>query len=159
MHISVQLKTGEKILIRTGTKEDLESVFSLVKILAEFEKASEAVNTSPEIYRQDFGEGWFEILIAESEESGIIGMALFYQSYSTWKGKMIYLDDLVIEPNYRSKGIGSILLDALIEEARLRNASILKWQVLDWNEDAIRFYKRKEAIIEDEWLNCKLFLS
>lgn len=158
MHISVQLKTGEKILIRTGTKEDLESVFSLVRVLAEFEKAADAVRTSPEIYLKDFEAGWFETIIAESEKSGVIGMALFYQSYSTWKGKMIYLDDLVIEPQYRSKGIGSILLDALIEESRLRQASILKWQVLDWNEDAIRFYKRKDAIIEDEWLNCKLFL-
>jgi GNAT superfamily N-acetyltransferase len=158
MHISVQLKTGEKILIRTGTKADLESVFSLVNILAEFEKAAEAVKTSPKIYLEDFKAGWFEIIIAESEESGIIGMALFYQSYSTWKGKMIYLDDLVVDPAYRSRGIGSLLLDALIEESRLREASLLKWQVLDWNEDAIRFYKRKDAIIEDEWLNCKLFL-
>ncbi|MBK7428167.1 MAG: GNAT family N-acetyltransferase [Saprospiraceae bacterium] len=158
MHISVQLKSGEKILIRTGSKEDLKSVFSLVNILAEFEKAADAVKTSPEIYLRDFEAGWFEIIIAESEDTGIIGMALFYQSYSTWKGKMIYLDDLVVEPDYRSKGIGSLILDALIEESRLRAASLLKWQVLDWNEDAIRFYKRKDAIIEDDWLNCKLFL-
>ena len=158
MHISVQLKSGEKILIRTESKEDLKSVFSLVNILAEFEKAADAVKTSPEIYLRDFEAGWFEIIIAESEDTGIIGMALFYQSYSTWKGKMIYLDDLVVEPDYRSKGIGSLILDALIEESRLRAASLLKWQVLDWNEDAIRFYKRKDAIIEDDWLNCKLFL-
>lgn len=159
MHISVELKSGEKILIRTGTKEDLGSVFSLVKVLADFEKAADAVQTSPEIYLHDFEKGWFETIIAESEECGIIGMALFFQSYSTWKGKMIYLDDLVIEPAYRSRGIGSILLDALIEESRMRGAFILKWQVLDWNEDAIRFYKRKNVIMEDEWLNCKLFLK
>jgi GNAT superfamily N-acetyltransferase len=158
MQITVQLPSSEKILIRTGIDEDMTAVHALVAVLAEFEKAAKELITDPSVYVTDFQDGWFELIVAESELRGIIGIALFYQSYSTWKGRMIYLDDLVVDPAYRSQGIGTILLDALIEEARSRKASLLKWQVLDWNEDAIRFYKRRNVIMEDEWLNCKLFI-
>ena len=144
--------------IRPGTSEDMASAHALVMELARYENAPEEVVTSPEIFSQDgFGaHAAFQILVAEQEEMGIMGIALYYFGYSTWKGRMIYLDDLVVTESLRGKGIGGKLFDALVEVAGKAGVSQLRWQVLDWNEPAIRFYQKLGAGMDGEWINCSL---
>jgi GNAT superfamily N-acetyltransferase len=85
-------------------------------------------------------------------------MALYYMAYSTWRGKMLYLDDLVVSEAYRRHGIGQLLFDAVLEEGLRRGCRLVKWQVLDWNEPALRFYRKNNAEIETEWWNGKIVL-
>ena len=86
-------------------------------------------------------------------------MAFFYAAYSTWKGKMLYLEDFLITEEYRRQGIGQLLFDAFIEEGKKRGVFLLKWQVLDWNEPALKFYEKNKALIEKNWWNGKLVLK
>lgn len=147
------------ILIRKGNKADLPAILELVKGLAKFEKEPDAVTASLEDYNKAFDSGLIACDVAELEgQDGIIGMTLYYDTFSTWKGLMLYLEDFYVLPEYRSHGVGGMLWDALIQEAQARNCVLLKWQVLDWNKDAIRFYKRKNAIIDQEWCNGRLWL-
>jgi len=147
------------IRIRKGTKADLPAIMELVKGLATFEKEPDAVTASLEDYHKAFDSGLIACDVAELEgHNGIIGMTLYYDSFSTWKGLMLYLEDFYVLPEYRSLGVGGMLWDALLDEARARNCVLLKWQVLNWNEDAIRFYERKNAIIGQEWYNGRLWL-
>ncbi len=145
------------IRVRPALKEDMPAVHKLVRQLAVFEKAEEEFIATVEQYEQDFDEKVFEALVAEVNGE-IRGMALYYLTYSTWKGKMLYLEDFVVEENYRSLGVGQLLFDRVIEEGRNKQCVLLKWQVLDWNKDALRFYERNNAIIEQEWWTGKLFL-
>jgi GNAT superfamily N-acetyltransferase len=110
-----------------------------------------------EEYNKQFEEQLFDILVAE-HNSTIIGMALYYPTFSTWKGKMMYLEDFVVQEAFRKSGVGQLLFDAFLEEAKTQDCKLVKWQVLDWNEPAINFYKKNNATIEDEWLSCKIFL-
>lgn len=144
------------INIRKATSEDLPSIYDLVKSLAIYEKAEGAVTATLEDYQKDFKAGIFQSHVAEIEEK-VIGMVLYYMTYSTWKGRMLYLEDFVVYDEYRRLGIGQLLWNALIEEAKRQDARLLKWQVLDWNEPAINFYKKNKAIIETEWHNGKIF--
>ena len=91
-------------------------------------------------------------------EGRVVGMALYYMAYSTWRGKMLYLDDLVVSEPYRRYGIGQLLFDAVLDEGRRQGCRLLKWQVLDWNEPALRFYRKNNAIIETDWWNGKILL-
>lgn len=141
--------------IRAGTAADLDSALDLVRELARYERAPEEVITSVEVYRRDLEAGWYELVVAEHNAT-IIGIALGHRAYSTWKGRIFYLDDLVVRENWRGKGIGLRLFEAFADLARQRGAGLLKWQVLDWNEPALRFYRRLDARIETEWLNGKL---
>lgn len=145
------------IHIRPATEEDLPAIHQLVLELAEYEKAAHEFTASLEDYRKDFREGVFEALVAEAREE-IAGMALYYMTYSTWKGKMLYLEDFVVRENHRRKGIGDALFDAFLDTAKARGCRLVKWQVLDWNEPAIQFYRKKSATIEQEWWNGKIFL-
>ncbi len=86
-------------------------------------------------------------------------MTLFYMAYSSWKGKMLYLDDFVVTEESRRYGAGQLLFDSFIEEGRSRGCRLVKWQVLDWNEPALNFYRKNEAIIETGWWNGKIFLK
>ena len=95
------------------------------------------------------------MLVAEVDNS-IVGMTLYYDTFSTWKGKMLYLEDFVVKESYRSQGIGDLLFDATLVEAKKRKCLLMKWQVLDWNTEAVKFYKRKQAEIETEWWNGKI---
>lgn len=148
------------ICIRKGNREDIEALHALVRELAVYEKAAHEVATDPDIFRQDWEAGWFDFLVAEDTASGIVtGIALYHRAYSTWKGRMIYLDDLVVREDQRRRGIGDLLLDALIAEARATGAALLKWQVLDWNEPALSFYRRRPVSLDHEWINCKYFLD
>ncbi len=146
------------IVIRKADLDDMEQVWNLVFELAVFEKESEAVITSPEIYKRDFDAGLFEAHVAELDGI-IVGLILYYYSYSTWKGKMLYLDDFVVKSEYRNHKIGSLLFDKLIAIAKKNEVSLIKWQVLDWNIGAINFYKKYNATIESEWYNGKLMVS
>ena len=146
------------IKIRAAVVADMPAVHGLVYELAVYENAPESVTATVADYRKDFEAGIFQVLIAENEEKEVLGMMLYFVAYSTWRGKMVYLDDFVVRENQRGNGIGQLLWNALLVESRRLEARLLKWQVLDWNTPALRFYERAEAIIEKEWWNGKLFL-
>lgn len=147
------------MLIRDAVEKDMPGILSLIKELAAFEKAPEAVIvTVNDLARDGFGsKPLFKAWVAELNGE-IIGMALTYTGYSTWKGKLLYLDDIIVREAARSKGTGRLLLDEVIKYAAKENARVLKWQVLRWNKDAIRFYQRnKNVVFDDEWVDCKLY--
>lgn len=148
-----------KAVIRKGVKDDLPAVHALIRELALFEKAPEQVITSVETMEKDgFGnDPVFRFIVAEADGK-IVGMALFFTKYSTWRGKGLYLDDLIVTEAYRGKGIGQQLLDAVFHEAKSMGAKQIHWQVLDWNTPAIEFYKKVGARIEAEWWDCKVDL-
>ena len=146
-----------KITIRPATEADLPAIHALVYELAVYENAPKALLATLEEYRADFRAGIFESHVAEINGQ-VIGMTLFFMMYSSWKGKMLYLDDFVVTETHRRSGAGQLLFDAFQEEGRRRGCRIVKWQVLDWNEPALRFYAKNEAIIEKDWWNGKKFL-
>ena len=140
--------------IRTGTKEDLPQVLDLIKELAEYEKAPHEVDNTVERMEQDgFGpEKVFDFIVAE-EDGKILALALYYWSYSTWKGRCMYLEDLVVTLQHRRRGIGQLLFAELIQIAKEKDVRRLSWQVLDWNQPAIDFYKYIGAELDPEWIN------
>jgi GNAT superfamily N-acetyltransferase len=144
--------------LRRGVEADLPQVLGLIRELAEYERAPEAVtNTLAAMQRDGFGpEPIFSFFVLEDAEAKIIGLALYYTAYSTWKGRMLYLEDLVVTEAARRGGYGRLLFDTVVAEARATGAVRLKWQVLEWNESAIGFYKKLGANIESEWLNGNL---
>lgn len=146
-------------IIRQGVKADLPQVLDLINELAEYEKEPyEVENTVAQLEEDGFGaQPVFEFFVAEnSENNKIIGLALYFYSYSTWKGKCLYLEDLIVTQAERGKGLGKRLLDAIIMKAKESNCYRVVWQVLDWNEPAIQFYKSLGADIPKEWLTCRL---
>lgn len=144
-------------IIRKGVEADVPEALRLVKELAEYERALDEVEVSiEEMIRDGFGSfPIYEFFVAESDNE-IIGLALFYYKYSTWKGTCIYLDDIVVTEQYRRKGIGKKLFDEVVKVARERKVRKLEWQVLEWNTPAISFYKKIGTTFDDEWINCKL---
>ena len=146
------------MVLRRGVETDLPQVLDLIRELALYERAPEAVtNSLAAMQRDGFGPApIFSFFVLESEAGEIIGLALFYTAYSTWKGRMLYLEDLVVTETARRGGYGRLLFDAVVAEARATGAVRLKWQVLDWNEPAIGFYQKLGATIENEWLNGNL---
>ena len=145
------------IQIRKGTEVDLQAVLDLIVELAIYEKAEDEVENSVEQMREDrFGKDKiFDFFVAE-ENGHIIGTAIYYFRYSTWKGKALFLEDLVISEKHRGKGYGKALLDAIVNQAKLDNCKQVRWQVLDWNTPAIEFYKSIGADLDPEWINCTL---
>ncbi len=143
--------------IRRATLEDLVAIHNLVRELAVYERAEHEFIASVEDYRKDFEAGIFQALVAELPEGGVVGMALYHFAYSTWKGRMMYLEDFVVSEAFRGRGIGRLLFDAFLEEAWAQGCRLVKWQVLDWNKPALNFYQKYGALIEKEWWNGKLF--
>ncbi len=145
------------VTIRPGTKEDVPQTLALIKELAEYEKAKDAVtNTVEDMVRDGFGkQPIFGLLVAEMDEK-VVGIAIYFTKYSTWKGKGIYLDDIIITEAHRGKGIGRLLFERVIRIAKEEHAKGLWWQVLDWNEPAINFYNKFSAELDGEWINGKL---
>ncbi len=143
--------------IRLAKKADLPQILALIKELAEYENGLHEVENTIEMMEADgFGEHpVFRAFVAESDAI-ITGIAIYYFRYSTWKGKCLYLEDLVVSQHQRGTGIGKLLFDRLVREAIDQKCRLLSWQVLDWNEPAINFYKKLEAQFDGEWLNCKL---
>ena len=146
------------ITIRRAMSTDVPHIFRLICELAEYEKAPEEVVTSEAILLRDgFGEHpLFYCYVAEHHDGGIAGMALFYIKYSTWKGPCIFLEDIVVSQHERRGGIGKMLFDAVVDEVQQRGALRMEWQVLDWNEPAIRFYEKYQPEVLTEWLNYRM---
>jgi GNAT superfamily N-acetyltransferase len=155
-----------QIHIRKATAQDCPAIMQLVQELAVYEKEPHAVTVTMEHFIESgFGENpvW-EAFVATSPlpsprggEGDIVGFALYYTRYSTWKGQRMYLEDLLVTDAMRGKGVGKLLFDTLIEECKAKKYSGLVWQVLDWNEPAINFYKKYDAIkFDGEWLNCSM---
>ena len=145
------------IQIYPGTENDLQFVYNLVKQLAVFEKEPDAVTATFEHYLESWHNKEFFTLIAKSNNEPL-GMALYYLTFSTWKGRMLYLEDFFVLEEYRNLGIGSLLFKAFVDEAKNLGCALTKWQVLDWNENAIRFYEKNGATIEKGWWNGKLWV-
>lgn len=145
------------IKIRVGEKSDLPNILNLIKELAEYEKAPAEVEvTVSEMENWGFGPNkLFDFFVAE-KNGMIVGLALFYYKYSTWKGKCLFLEDIIVTKKRRGSGIGKLLFDKIIEVAKKEKVRRLEWQVLDWNEPAIKFYKKYKATLDPEWLNGKL---
>jgi GNAT superfamily N-acetyltransferase len=144
--------------IREGHKEDLPRVLELIRELAEFENAPEQVTLSLEMFQEDgFGPNPVYGFFVAENEMGILGMALFYYRYSTWKGKTLFLEDIIVTLDERGKGIGKALFERVISKAKEENCQRMSWQVLDWNEPAIKFYKKYDAYLDDAWVNCDLY--
>lgn len=145
------------ITIREGKETDLPQTLALIQELAEYEKSPQEVTNNLEMMREDgFGTNpIFKFFVAETEE-GIIGIAIYFTAYSTWKGKTIYLEDLVVTEKYRRYGIGKKLFDAVAKKAEELGAKRFSWQVLEWNEPAIKFYQKAKANLDPEWINCKM---
>jgi GNAT superfamily N-acetyltransferase len=144
--------------IRPAILADMAACVDLVIELAIYERQPEAVTATLADYEQNFLAKTFDVIVVEIDEK-IVGMALFYISWSTWKGRMMYLEDFVVTESARKLGIGQLLFEAFLAKAKAENCVLAKWQVLDWNEPAIRFYEKNQAIIERDWWNGKLFLT
>jgi len=148
------------VIIRKAIKQDCSRLMELVRELAVFERAPEEVTVTLEHFEESgFGitPVWWAF-VAEVDGK-VEGFALYYVRYSTWKGQRMYLEDLLVTDKMRCKGLGKLLFDQLIAEAREKNFSGMVWQVLDWNEPAINFYKKYKAGFDAEWLNCSLKLD
>ena len=147
-----------EINIREAKKEDCIKMMELIRELAVYERAPEEVTVSFEHFVESgFGPSpvWFAI-VAEVEKT-VVGFALYYIRYSTWKGQRMYLEDILVTESFRGKSIGRKLFDELIEICRAKKYSGMVWQVLNWNEPAINFYKKIEGVtFDDEWINCSL---
>ena len=160
--ICVYLTKKMEVIIRKAVQSDCEAIMNLVKELAIYEKEPEAVTVSMEHFvNSGFGENpvWdaFVASPSPSEGGGIIGFALYYIRYSTWKGQRMYLEDFYVTESMRGHGAGKILFDKLIEECKAKKYSGLVWQVLDWNEPAINFYKKYDGVkFDGEWVNCSM---
>jgi len=145
------------IQIRDGTQRDLPRLLELVKELAEYEKALSEVSNTAKLMEQDgFGTNpIFGFFVAEEDEM-ILGISLYYYRYSTWKGKRLYLEDMVVTQSQRGRGIGNLLFERAMKFSLEGNCTGMMWQVLDWNEPAINFYKKYNAKLDREWINCHL---
>ena len=140
------------MIIRKGTPSDMPSVLELIKELATFEKEPDAVVISvDDLIRDGFAENpLFHTFVAEVDDK-IIGIALYYYRYSTWKGKTIHLEDLIVKEDKRGTGAGFALYSEIIAQGKRDNVRRIEWNVLDWNTPAIEFYKKSGAKILDDW--------
>ena len=159
------MKDKRDLQIREAELQDAAQMMDLIKELALFEKSSEQVTVSlPHFVDSGFGEKpvWWAIVAEHTDTvnktKSIIGFALCYVRYSTWKGQRMYLEDIIVTEQWRGKGVGSSLMEALIDVARQKKFTGMMWQVLDWNEPAINFYKKYNAHFDSEWINVSLEL-
>ena len=138
-----------EIKIRVGVKSDLSDILKLIKELAEYEKAPAEVEvTVAEMENWGFGKDkLFDFFVAEKNNI-IVGLALYYYKYSTWKGKCLFLEDIIVTEKMRGEGIGKLLFDKVIEVAKEKKVRRMEWQVLEWNEPAIKFYKKYNATLD-----------
>jgi GNAT superfamily N-acetyltransferase len=145
------------VKLRKAILGDEHAILGLIKELAEYEREPDAVINTAEQLSVDL----FEDNICDSFvlalDGKIIGFALYYTSYSTWRGRCLYLEDFYIQPEYRRMGAGKMLFDRVVEEAKRLGVKRMDWQVLEWNEPAMNFYKKSGAILDPEWVNGRLF--
>ncbi|HWY99297.1 MAG TPA: GNAT family N-acetyltransferase [Bacteroidia bacterium] len=147
-----------KFIIRKAEKKDVPEIFRLIKELAEYEKAPDEVKiTAEELERDGFGpEAVYKAFVADAD-GVILGMALYYIKYSTWKGRCIFLEDIIVSQQYRRYGVGTKLFDEVVKACKEMGLRKMDWQILDWNEPAINFYKKYNTVFSDEWLNGSLY--
>ena len=146
-----------EIKIRKAVRKDCVRMMELIQELATYEKAPDEVTVSLKHFEESgFGPNpvWWAF-VAEAQ-GVVVGMALYYVRYSTWKGQRMYLEDILVTEDMRGQKIGSLLFDALIVEAKANGFNGVNWQVLDWNEPAINFYKKYNANFDPEWVNCSI---
>jgi GNAT superfamily N-acetyltransferase len=146
-----------EIKIRKAVREDCARILELVKELAAFERAPKEVSVSLEHFEiSGFGYKpvWWAFV---AEVDGVVqGFALYYIRFSTWKGQRMYLEDFYVTDEMRGKGLGKLLFEKLIQEAKRRKLNGIQWQVLEWNESAINFYKKYKTAFDSEWVNCAM---
>lgn len=144
--------------IRVADKKDIVNILSLIKELAVFERQPNAVILSEEELEQAlFGENpWVFVYVAEMENK-VVGMALYYYGFSTWKGRSLHLEDLIVNENYRKLGIGRALMNQVIQVAKTEKVERMSWEVLDWNEPAVKFYESLGTEFYKDWWLCRLF--
>ena len=147
----------KNIKIRTSVIDDMPAVHDLIRELAIYEKAEqEHTNTVEQLKLDGFGPNKvFDCIVAEAEGK-VVGFALYYTSYSTWKGQCLYLEDFLVTEKMRGNGIGKLLFDEIISIAKQRKVARFVWQILDWNEPALNFYRKYNADLDDGWVNGKL---
>lgn len=146
-----------EVIIRNGTADDIPQVFNLINELATFEKApNEVTNTTSAMIEDGFGNNPAYFLTVAESENKIVGIAIYYFKYSTWKGKGVFLEDIIVTERFRGNGIGKKLFEAVVTFAYEQNANQVHWQVLDWNAEAIKFYKKYNASFDATWIDCKL---
>jgi GNAT superfamily N-acetyltransferase len=141
--------------VRRATKEDCPRLLELIRELADYERAPDEVSVTLEHFtRSGFGPDpvWWAFVV--DVDGKVEGFALYYIRYSTWKGQRLYLEDLIVTDKMRGKGLGKLLFDRLLEEMKEKNFQGMVWQVLDWNEPAINFYKKYNAAFDAGWVNC-----
>lgn len=144
--------------IRAAKPGDEKAIHALIVELAIYEREPDAViNTAEGLYHDLFVDPICEALVVEDDQHGIVGFALYYTSYSTWKGRCLYLEDFYILPEHRRGGIGTQLFQKVVDIAKSRGVKRMDWQVLEWNEPALHFYKKQEAVLDGEWINGRLF--
>ncbi|MBS1772824.1 MAG: GNAT family N-acetyltransferase [Bacteroidetes bacterium] len=151
---------NNNITIKEATIDDCPRMLELVHELAVFERAPDEVTVTMEHFKESgFGANpvWWA-LVAEVD-GYVVGFALYYVRYSTWKGQRMYLEDILVTEEWRGKGIGQMLMNGLIEAAKQKGFSGMLWQVLDWNEPAINFYKKYNAKFDPEWVNVSIELN
>ena len=145
------------VLVREGKQSDLQSLFNLIRELAIYEKAEHEISNSvAQMAIDGFGEKpVFGFFVAEVDGQ-VVGMAVWYFRFSTWKGRRLWLEDIIGSEPFRGKGIGEKLFDAVMEKSIQENCTGMMWQVLDWNEPSIEFYKRYGSKLDSGWINCQL---
>lgn len=159
---------SSEINIRRAEAADCGRILELVNELAVYEKAAGEVTVSLEHFRESgFGANpvWWAF-VAETSHSGgeseqspgspIVGFALYYIRFSTWKGQTLYLEDILVTEKMRGQNIGTLLFERIVQEAKEKGFTRIAWQVLDWNEPAINFYKKYNATFDNEWVNCTI---
>jgi GNAT superfamily N-acetyltransferase len=155
------------IAIRNVERKDCKRLLELIHELAVYEKAPNEVTVTLEHFEESgFGENpvWWGFVATSLQPSPsgegeiILGFTLYYIRYSTWKGQRMYLEDFLVTETARGKGIGKLLFNKLIEEAKEKKFNAIVWQVLEWNEPAINFYKKYNASFDGEWVNCSISL-
>ena len=145
--------------IRAAKLGDEQAIFALIQELALYEKAPEQVSNTAEQLRIDLFQSFLcEAIVAENNKE-IIGFALYYTAYSTWKAKILYLEDFYVKENHRNKGIGNMLFDKVVEIAKDKKVKRMDWQVLEWNKLALDFYHKKGAELSAEWINGRLYFD
>ena len=145
--------------IRQAKPGDETQIFNLIYALAVYEKAPEQVTNSPQQLARDLFEDKICSAIVAEEGNQIVGFSLYYISYSTWKGKCLYLEDFFVIPEMRKTGIGEQLFQKTVEIAKEMGVKRMDWQVLEWNEPALNFYRKQKAILDPEWINGRLFFD
>ena len=149
--------------IRRAQREDCPAMLELIRELALYEKAPQEVTVDPRHFEESgFGDKpvWWAFVVEDDQEEGapVVAFALYYIRYSTWKGQVMYLEDILVTESMRGCGIGTMLIERLMEEAKEKGFKRITWQVLDWNEPAINFYKKLNASFDPEWINVSVNL-